>query len=150
MEKRRFLYIFSLGLILLAGCSKGDETDGLNDRYGYEVTCEYCNIRYLNESNVYMEIQGQRNQWKKELKGISKLDITVSSISDSPEVIYVYILRQDSRISTYSGTNVVSASYQVPLSGSAAPVSSLCGAPTQKGTPCQRKVSGGGRCWQHK
>lgn len=28
--------------------------------------------------------------------------------------------------------------------------SSYCGAPTQDGTPCKRKVSGGGRCWQHK
>jgi hypothetical protein len=27
---------------------------------------------------------------------------------------------------------------------------SLCGARTQKGTPCQRRVRGQGRCWQHK
>lgn len=26
----------------------------------------------------------------------------------------------------------------------------LCGAATKKGTPCSRKVKGGGRCWQHK
>lgn len=25
-----------------------------------------------------------------------------------------------------------------------------CGAATKKGTPCSRKVKGGGRCWQHK
>lgn len=25
-----------------------------------------------------------------------------------------------------------------------------CGATTKKGTPCSRKVKGGGRCWQHK
>jgi hypothetical protein len=25
-----------------------------------------------------------------------------------------------------------------------------CGAPTKKGTPCTRRVKGGGRCWQHK
>lgn len=25
-----------------------------------------------------------------------------------------------------------------------------CGARTQKGTPCKRRVKGGGRCWQHK
>lgn len=25
-----------------------------------------------------------------------------------------------------------------------------CGAETKKGTPCSRKVKGGGRCWQHK
>jgi len=27
---------------------------------------------------------------------------------------------------------------------------SLCGARTQKGTPCQRRVRGTGRCWQHR
>lgn len=27
--------------------------------------------------------------------------------------------------------------------------SSTCGAPTKKGGACRRKVSGGGRCWQH-
>ncbi|MGC2238517.1 MAG: hypothetical protein WA584_20345 [Pyrinomonadaceae bacterium] len=25
----------------------------------------------------------------------------------------------------------------------------FCGAPTKKGTPCSRRVKGGGRCWQH-
>jgi hypothetical protein len=29
-------------------------------------------------------------------------------------------------------------------------VVSLCGARTQKGTPCRRRVRGTGRCWQHK
>lgn len=28
-------------------------------------------------------------------------------------------------------------------------VSYYCGARTQKGTPCTRRVRGGGRCWQH-
>nr|AUN37137.1 hypothetical protein [uncultured bacterium] len=26
----------------------------------------------------------------------------------------------------------------------------ICGAPTASGRPCQRKVHGGGYCWQHK
>jgi hypothetical protein len=29
-------------------------------------------------------------------------------------------------------------------------VVSICGARTQRGTPCQRRVRGTGRCWQHK
>lgn len=41
-----------------------------------------------------------------------------------------------------------------PLKRSLAPQhssggSSVCGAKTQSGAACQRKVSGGGRCWQH-
>jgi hypothetical protein len=29
-------------------------------------------------------------------------------------------------------------------------VVSICGARTKKGTPCQRRVRGTGRCWQHR
>ncbi|HYE15993.1 MAG TPA: hypothetical protein VD968_16245 [Pyrinomonadaceae bacterium] len=29
-------------------------------------------------------------------------------------------------------------------------VISICGARTQKGAPCQRRVRGTGRCWQHR
>lgn len=31
-----------------------------------------------------------------------------------------------------------------------AEVVAICGARTQKGTPCQRRVRGTGRCWQHR
>lgn len=30
------------------------------------------------------------------------------------------------------------------------PVIGTCGAPTRSGKPCQRKVKGGGYCWQHR
>jgi hypothetical protein len=30
------------------------------------------------------------------------------------------------------------------------PVVGICGAPTRSGKPCQRKVKGGGYCWQHR
>jgi hypothetical protein len=29
-------------------------------------------------------------------------------------------------------------------------VDGICGAPTKSGRPCQRKVKGGGYCWQHR
>lgn len=39
---------------------------------------------------------------------------------------------------------------QVERQTSEAEPSYYCGAATKKGTPCSRKVKGGGRCWQHK
>ena len=144
--KKIILYMI-LGLVTMAGCSKDDEGE---ETYGYEVTCDYCDIRYLNEFNTYVYVHEHRNQWKKEFRGISAMDITVNSKSNSSDVIYVYVLKNGSRISTNSGEGSVNASYKVPSSGSSKPVSGICGATTQKGTPCQRKVSGGGRCWQHK
>jgi hypothetical protein len=32
----------------------------------------------------------------------------------------------------------------------ASSVVGICGAPTRSGKPCQRKVKGGGYCWQHR
>lgn len=37
---------------------------------------------------------------------------------------------------------------RTPQNDSAEPVY-YCGAETKKGTPCSRRVKGGGRCWQH-
>ncbi|MBD1434937.1 hypothetical protein H8B06_19100 [Sphingobacterium sp. DN00404] len=147
MNKKRLLYMLFLGFVMIAGCSKDDQGE---ETYGYEVTCDYCDIRYLNEFNTYVHVQEHRNQWKKEFRGISEMYITVNSKSNSSDIIYVYVLKNGSRISTHSGEGSVTASHKVPSSGSSRPVSGICGAPTQKGAPCQRKVSGGGRCWQHK
>jgi hypothetical protein len=34
--------------------------------------------------------------------------------------------------------------------GAGGPVESICGASTRSGKPCQRRVRGGGYCWQHR
>lgn len=46
------------------------------------------------------------------------------------------------KTSTYSNKKTSSSSYK--------PTSSICGARTKKGTPCQRRVVGGGYCYQHR
>jgi hypothetical protein len=38
---------------------------------------------------------------------------------------------------------------QTPSATGSAETVSICGAMTKKGTPCQRRVHGTGRCWQH-
>lgn len=37
-----------------------------------------------------------------------------------------------------------------PANPNPKPTTGTCGARTKDGTPCKRKVAGGGRCWQHK
>ena len=37
-----------------------------------------------------------------------------------------------------------------PAASSSSTVATICGAPTKSGKPCQRKVAGGGYCWQHR
>lgn len=62
---------------------------------------------------------------------------------------------------TGSQTNVVPSAAPAsnpkvkPLPKASAPVAVeetvyFCGAATKKGTPCSRRVRGGGRCWQHR
>lgn len=45
-------------------------------------------------------------------------------------------------------TPTVRQTENVPITAAKEPVY-FCGAQTKKGTPCSRKVKGGGRCWQH-
>lgn len=55
--------------------------------------------------------------------------------------------------------NVQTSSGQKPAAGKQSPPDNrqnppseavyICGAQTKKGTPCLRRVKGGGRCWQH-
>ena len=47
-------------------------------------------------------------------------------------------------------TAVLTPASKTSRSAPAAEQTSICGATTQKGTSCTRKVKGGGRCWQHK
>lgn len=48
------------------------------------------------------------------------------------------------------GANAASSKTKTTQTSSSASYSGYCGAPTKKGGACKRRVSGGGRCWQHK
>jgi hypothetical protein len=52
--------------------------------------------------------------------------------------------------SATSAANLSSASQATPSTQSADDIVTICGAPTRSGKPCQRKVKGGGYCWQHR
>lgn len=57
--------------------------------------------------------------------------------------------------SANGGASTSSGSVQSPNSNERAVtpttlVTRICGAPTRSGKPCQRKVKGGGYCWQHR
>jgi len=43
-----------------------------------------------------------------------------------------------------------SQSPETPVVNSTEEIVTVCGAPTRSGKPCQRKVKGGGYCWQHR
>ncbi|MNH38832.1 hypothetical protein [Sphingobacterium detergens] len=76
--------------------------------------------------------------------------ITVTEKQSTSKNISAHITKNGGRLVSQSGYSTVTARYTVIGSGTSKPVSDICGAPTQKGRPCQRIVSGRGRCWQHR
>jgi len=49
-----------------------------------------------------------------------------------------------------SAANASSAAHETRATDAADAVVTICGAPTKSGRPCQRKVKGGGYCYQHR
>jgi hypothetical protein len=52
--------------------------------------------------------------------------------------------------SATSAANPASSSHEMRTTNAADESVTLCGAPTKSGKPCQRKVKGGGYCYQHR
>jgi hypothetical protein len=77
-----------------------------------------------------------------------------------PEVNIAPVKGVERSAGSETGTNVPTVQRTEPTYGpdgtaterptDPAEVVSICGARTQKGTPCQRRVRGTGRCWQHR
>jgi hypothetical protein len=52
--------------------------------------------------------------------------------------------------SAASAANASSTSHDTQATNAANESVTICGAPTKSGKPCQRKVKGGGYCYQHR
>lgn len=134
---------------LFIGCKKEDSQD---ETYGYQAECEYCDINYVDDLGESLYVEGHKGTWKKDFPRsiFSEMRITVTTLQSNSKSMSAHIVRNGKRLVSQSGNSSVTANHIVYNSGGSKPISSLCGAPTQKGGSCQRKVSGGGRCWQHR
>lgn len=71
----------------------------------------------------------------------------------SPEREPFYLIGTPLQSSTNGETTASPDSIESTRSSETVAVDSkigICGAPTRSGKPCQRKVKGGGYCWQHR
>jgi len=145
---KRYLLILFLSFLFI-GCKKEDSE---NDIYGYETECEECDINYLDDLGATIYVNGHKGTWKKEFPRSVFLEmrITVTAKRSASNNVAAHITKNGKRLVSQTGHSNVTAKHTVTDSGGSKPVSGTCGAPTKKGGPCQRKVSGGGRCWQHK
>lgn len=53
-------------------------------------------------------------------------------------------------LATVESTTAATPSREMPAANSTEEMMTICGAPTRSGKPCQRKVKGGGYCYQHR
>lgn len=146
---KKYLLILFIAFLLI-GCKKDDSE---NDTYGYETECDQCDINYVDDLGTTVYVNGHKGTWKKDFPRsvFTEMKVTVTARpSASNKSVSAHILKNGQRFISQNGSSIITARHTVISSSLSKPISSICGAPTQKGGPCQRKVSGGGRCWQHK
>lgn len=140
------------------------------DTYGYEVTCESCNISFVDETQSTKSVFNQSGKVTIDFKlaiyhelevnvtlGTNNVKLAKAAILKNGEPIQSYQSYSSFRLTPSGGTSTANpgSSPSTPNNPSSPstptnPSSSLCGAPTKSGGYCKRKVSGGGRCWQHR
>ena len=141
-------------VILITGCKKIKE-------YKYTVVAEKPNnLECVLEVND-IEYHFSGNQYEKEVIldefGVGSANLDYIGSGDDNMTLSLY--RDGSLKATVSGNSYIwivftndniEKSQNNTGTSTGSNTSSYCGAPTKDGTPCKRKVSGGGYCWQHK
>lgn len=98
------------------------------------------NIKQLKQNNVV-----QKNETKNESNSNNSLEprnlIATSEVQTQTN-------KQITALNTESGSDNKAEKLRSQPNKKNEPVY-FCGAETKKGTPCTRRVKGGGRCWQH-
>lgn len=145
---KKYLSLLFLSFLFI-GCKKEYSED---ETYGYEAECQQCDINYVDDLGTTIYVNGHKGVWKKDFPRsvFSEMRVTVTARQSSANAVSAYIVKNGKRLVSQWGNSSVTARHTVVYTGSSKPISSICGAPTKKGGACQRKVSGGGRCWQHK
>lgn len=101
--------------------------------YGSSV----CKARTATGSYCKRPVKGKTHCWQHSTQITDEDSMTSSDQRKFGETSHCQLHTQNDSCSTKQGAN-------------SNEVTSLCGAPTQKGSSCKRQVKGGGgRCWQH-
>ncbi len=111
---------------------------GLFGLGGYLKTIEPANTVALKQNKLPIKENAVKTDLKSDSAQNSNLQINQNNVPFD-----------DSNLSSKANKNVVEKQKSESQTAQIELVY-FCGAATKKGTPCSRKVKGGGRCWQHK
>lgn len=158
--------VFVLSLLLLS-CKKEspkvDDKEDEFDTYGYEIDCEDCNISYVNEVKEIKTLYNNKGKITIDfnLSIFHELEVVIKVNVVSAKQVKAAIIKNGVSIKEYQSSNSFTLNYTAgsspipsnptkPSNPNPPSQSTTCGAKNKTGGYCQRKVSGGGRCWQHK
>lgn len=154
------LIVSSLAMVLLFGCKKPTYTIKVEKNTSAECVLDINGTQYHFTETPYTV--------NTEIRKRDELNVSVKYISSNPDILrlsiirdgneissvrnsgYLWILYTDNHATTSGSTYSSSSGGSSSNSGGSSSGSQYCGAPTKDGTPCKRKVKGGGYCWQHK
>lgn len=100
----------------------------------FEEVREFSRIEFLKQDGYILTSK---------IDPKKKIDNQHEAKADTPNTSDVYTRIPSPSIPQVNKTTQSTKTYK------SSSYSSTCGAPTKKGGACRRKVSGGGRCWQH-
>jgi hypothetical protein len=79
------------------------------------------------------------------------LAFAIGRYSGPPRTVYLIGTPLEPMATAEAGAaNAANATRETPPTNSTDETVRICGAPTKTGKPCQRKVKGGGYCYQHR
>lgn len=154
---KNLVFLAAIAIIIL-GCKK-DKFEYENA--AFEISCNACSISYDNDSD--QSTQFVNTSFKKDLKPSSNANITVTAKGNT--TFRFYLTQQEVYSMVVSGTRTFRYDYKSNTlndgtstrsfgspknTSNSKETSKKCGARTKDGGSCQRLVSGGGPCWQHK
>lgn len=147
-------------LLFLFSCSKERNTYIIQVEKNGNEECvvEVDNVPYYFTDNKYIkEIY---------LKKWDVISVSLDYVDESENNMTLSVVHKDKKIATVSGNRymyVVLSKEEATTGGggyyngsnsngnsNGSSASHLCGAPTKDGTPCKRRVSEPGYCWQHR
>lgn len=153
-------YLTLLFAILVAFSSCNKSPTDFRVIFNTNATTDVYAFYEIDGSKRTFQISPGVTEKKITLKKRQEMKVGVESNTSDNISTYLTVYRGNKEVgkNSHYGGVTITINYKGKVIRKSEPVynnpgssgSSYCGAPTQDGTPCKRKVSGGGRCWQHK
>ena len=155
LQHMRYIFMIAVIILFATGCSK--------DKWTYTIVAQNSspNAAVLEIDDESYTVTQTEIKREVEIDKYGVVSVSLDYVGSGTDAMTLSIYRGSELITSVSGNryryvlltreSAEKGGGGISSSGGASSGSgsSICGATTKDGTPCQRKVSGGGYCWQH-